>query len=98
MDIEISWSAAKNVELKQRYGIGFERVLTALAEGGLLDEREHPNSARHANQRQWVVEIDTYAWVVPFVAEGRTVFLKTLYPSRRATRDYLGGRHGPQET
>ncbi len=51
-----------NAELMDRYGFGFERVLVALAEGALLDERSHPNAKRYGHQRQLVVKIDGYAW------------------------------------
>jgi uncharacterized DUF497 family protein len=91
MDVDIQWNAEKNVELKQRHGFGFERVLVALADGALLDERKHPNDGKYAHQRQLVVAIDGYAWIVPFVNTDAIVFFKTLFPSRKATRDYLGG-------
>ena len=91
MQSMIAWSAEKNAELQERHGFGFERVVVVLAEGGLLDERKHPNAERYAHQRQYVVAIDRYAWVVPFVTDGDTAFLKTMYPSRQATRDYFGG-------
>lgn len=92
MALAIEWSAAKNDELRLRYGFGFERVLVALSEGALLDEREHPNEAKYAHQRQMVVEMEAYAWVVPFVFDGNRIFFKTMFPSRKATRDYLGER------
>lgn len=88
MDVE--WSPAKNQELRARYGFGFERVLVVLSEGALLDERSHP-AERYAHQRQFVVEIDSYAWVVPFVVDGSRIFLKTMFPSRKASKEYLGG-------
>jgi hypothetical protein len=91
MNVTLAWNPLKNAELKERYGFGFERVLVALEEGRLLDERAHPNVERHARQRQLVIEIDGYAWVVPFVTDGETAFLKTFYPSRKATHEYLGG-------
>ena len=91
MEPSIEWNVEKNAELKKRHGFGFERVLVALFEGGLLDERAHPNDERYAHQRQLVLSIDGYAWVVPFVADGETIFFKTFFPSRKATRDYLGG-------
>lgn len=72
--------------------IGFERVLVALAGGELLDERRHPNVELYGHQRQLVVAIESYAWVVPYVTDGRTIFLKTMFPSRKATDEYLGGR------
>ncbi|MDQ6434465.1 toxin [Mesorhizobium sp. LHD-90] len=89
--MQIEWSPVKNAELKERHGFGFERVLIALSEGALLDERAHPNVERYAHQRQLVVAIEGYAWIVPFVTDGETIFLKTMFPSRNATKDYLGG-------
>jgi len=90
---DIEWDNAKNAALKGRYGFGFERILVALAEGALLDERSHPNEAKYRHQRQLVVEMEGYAWVVPFVSGNGRVFFKTMFPSRRATREYLGDRN-----
>jgi hypothetical protein len=90
MEPAIEWSPGENAELKARHGFGFERVLVALADGALLDERAHPNTEKYGRQRQLVVEIDGYAWVAPFIQEGERLFLKTLFPGRRATKDYLG--------
>jgi uncharacterized DUF497 family protein len=87
--MEFDWSPTKNAELNERHGFGFERILVALADGGLLDNRTHPNSDRYGHQRQLIIEIDSYAWVVPFVLSGNEMFLKTMFPSRKATRKYL---------
>jgi uncharacterized DUF497 family protein len=95
--MEFDWSPTKNAELKERHGFGFERVLVALADGALLDERAHPNEERYAHQLQLVVLIDEYVWVVPFVTDGKRMFLKTFFPSRQATRDYLGGKDGKKQ-
>jgi uncharacterized DUF497 family protein len=92
--MEIDWNPIKNAELKLRHGFGFEDVLVAISEGGLLDERYHPNQVRYAHQRQWIVRIGNYVWVVAFVQNGEAIFLKTMFPSRKDTRDYLRGRHG----
>jgi hypothetical protein len=56
----------------------------------MLDDRAHPNVERYGHQRQIVIELDHYAWVVPYVEDEEEMFLKTLFPSRKATRDYLG--------
>jgi hypothetical protein len=89
MQRELEWSPKKNEELKQRYGFGFERVLVALAEGALLDNRTHPGGERYGHQRQLVVQINAYAWIVPFVQDDQAIFLKTMFPSRKATKRYL---------
>lgn len=87
----VDWNADKNAELKERHGFGFERVLIALEQGALLGERAHPNPERYRHQRQFVVEIEGYAWVVSFVTDGDTIFFKTMYPSRKANREYTRG-------
>lgn len=83
------WNPEKNAKLEAEYGFGFERILTALSEGSLLDDRGHPNAEKYGHQRQLVVEIEDYAWVVPYVEGSEEVFLKTFFPSRKATREYL---------
>ena len=57
--------------------------------GGLLDILAHPNLAKYLNQKMLVVASDGYAYLVPFVEEDDHFFLKTVIPSRKATRDYL---------
>lgn len=87
----IDWSPTKNGVLKERYGFGFERVIAAMEAGAVLGERAHPNPERYGHQRQVIVEIDGYAWAVSFVTDGETIFFKTMYPSRKAKREYHGG-------
>lgn len=84
-----NWSTSKNQQLIDDRGISFERVVSAIEQGGLLDVVEHPNRRRYPGQRVYVVEIEGYIHLVPFVAEvDGTRFLKTIIPSRKATRDY----------
>lgn len=83
------WSSAKDEELRAERGISFEVVVAAIGLGGLLDVRAHPNQARYPAQRVLVVSVDRYVYLVPFVEEEDYLFLKTVIPSRKATRDYL---------
>jgi len=83
------WSAEKNETLKSERGISFESVVVAVDAGGLLDILAHPNQAKYPRQRVLVVACDSYAYLVPFVEEEDYFFLKTVIPSRKATRDYL---------
>jgi hypothetical protein len=62
----------------------------AIESGGLLDELKHPNKEKYPNQLVFVVGLDGYAYLVPYVEETEYYFLKTVIPSRKATRDYLG--------
>jgi len=83
------WNAEKNEALKSARGSSFESVVVAVESGGLLDIVNHPNQARYPKQRVLVVAIENYAYLVPFVDEEDHFFLKTVIPSRKATRDYL---------
>ena len=83
------WNLEKNRQLAENRGVSFERVLSVIERGDLVDVLEHPNQERYPGQRIYVVDIDQYLYLVPFVtsADG-TRFLKTIIPSRKATRDH----------
>jgi uncharacterized DUF497 family protein len=83
------WNAEKNEMLKAERGISFERIVVAIEAGGLLDVLAHPNPEKYPQQRGLVVACDNYAYLVPFLADTDCFFLKTVIPSRKATRDYL---------
>lgn len=85
----INWSTEKNIRLKLERGVSFEEVLAAMAHGALLDVVVHPNKEQYPNQRMYVVRIRGYAYLVPFVETDKEIFLKTIIPSRVATRKYL---------
>jgi len=83
------WSQEKSETIKAARGISFESVVVAIEAGGLLDILAHPNQAKYPRQRVLVVACDNYVYLVPFVEEEDYFFLKTIIPSRKATRDYL---------
>ena len=83
------WSPDKNEQLQLDRGISFENMVVAVESGGLMDILAHPNLAKYPNQKMLVVASDGYAYLVPFVEEDDHFFLKTVIPSRKATRDYL---------
>ena len=83
------WNLAKNDTLRIDRGVSFESIVVAIESGGLLDILAHPNQAKYPGQRVLVVAYDSYAYLVPFVEEEDYFFLKTIIPSRNATRDYL---------
>jgi uncharacterized DUF497 family protein len=92
-DMSFYWNEEKNVLLKQERGVSFERIVVAIEEGHLLDVLEHPNKEKYKNQIILVVEIEDYAFCIPCVVEANgNYFMKTLYPSRKYTKQYnLGG-------
>ncbi len=85
-----AWDDAKNAQLKANRGIGFEDIVFHIERGDLLDILEHPNPERYAGQRVFVVQRENSAYLVPFVEDEHSVFLKTIIPSRKVTKQYLG--------
>lgn len=83
------WSHSKNEALKRERGISFEVITLAIEADGLLDELRHPNTDKYPNQSVFVVAFDAYVYLVPYVEEKDYYFLKTVIPSRKATKDYL---------
>lgn len=84
-----SWDAAKNEKLKSERGISFEEVVFHIGRGDLLDVLEHPKQQRYPGQRVFVVKVGDYAYLVPAAVAGDEITLKTIIPSRKATRTYL---------
>jgi uncharacterized DUF497 family protein len=85
-----SWNPEKNELLRNERGIGFEEIVFHIERGDLLDVLEHPKPDRYPGQRILVVRVDDYAYLVLFSETNDEVFLRTIIPSRKATRDYLG--------
>ncbi len=83
------WNHGKNEVLKKDRGISFEEIVLAIEADGLLDELQHPNTDKYPNQSILVVALEGYVYLVPYVEEQDYYFLKTVIPSRKATRDYL---------
>ena len=71
--------------------ITFEEIVFHLTHAGLLDVIQHPNQKQYPGQRIFVVEVEGYAYIVPFVETDSGVFMKTIIPSRKMTKRYLGG-------
>ena len=86
-----SWNEEKNELLKEERQISFEDVVFYIEQGFLLDVLENPNQEKYQGQKIFVVQIDDYAYLIPFVEDERGIFLKTIIPSRKATRKYLKG-------
>jgi hypothetical protein len=69
-------------------GISFERVVFEISLGNELDVLEHPNQEKYPGQKILIVQVDDYVYAVPFVETETEIFLKTIIPSRKATRKY----------
>ena len=79
------WDFQKNEKLKVERGISFEQIVMHIERGDVLDLVSHPNQKKYPGQQIIVVEINEYAYLVPFVESSEGKFLKTIIPSRKAT-------------
>jgi uncharacterized DUF497 family protein len=84
-----SWNAEKNAKLKAERGVSFEDVVFHIERGDLLEIVEHHSRQRFGRQKIFVVLMTDYVYLVPFVEDEEFLFLKTIIPSRKATRRYL---------
>lgn len=87
-----AWNARKNDWLITVRGISFERIVHLIEHDGLLDVVVHHDPSRYPNQQVFVVKVDDYVCLVPFVESDEHYFLKTIIPSRKATKQYLEDR------
>jgi len=92
------WNHEKNEALKIDRSISFEEIVLAIEADGLLDQLRHPNPEKYPNQSVLVVALDGYVYLVPYVEEPDYFFLKTVIPSRKATRDYLLRNNSDEKT
>jgi uncharacterized DUF497 family protein len=90
---QIHWNAEKNQALIRERGVSFEDIVFSILNGDLLDDVRHPNEGKYPNQRLLVVSVDDYVYLVPYVETVNEIFLKTVIPSRKATKRYLRGKY-----
>jgi len=90
----VNWSAEKNEMLKAERGVSFEEVVFHMQAGDVLDTFDHPNQERYPGQKIHAVAIEEYVYLVPFIETDEEVFLKTIIPSRKATKHYGGESDG----
>ncbi len=86
------WNEEKNEKLKEERDISFEEIVEAIEGTGLLDVIDNPNQEKHKGQKMYILEINNYIYIVPFVENETKVFLKTIFPSRKATKKYIKER------
>nr|VFK11037.1 MAG: hypothetical protein BECKLPF1236A_GA0070988_100481 [Candidatus Kentron sp. LPFa]VFK27373.1 MAG: hypothetical protein BECKLPF1236C_GA0070990_100461 [Candidatus Kentron sp. LPFa] len=86
---EFDWSSEKNEALKRIRKASFAEVLAHIRNGRVLDVIRHPNRNRYLGQNIIVLDVHGYVWLVPYVKRKGIRFLKTIIPSRKATREYL---------
>ena len=77
-----NWSEEKNELLVKERGVSFEDVLQCFENGNFFGVFENP-SANFSEQEVFLVRINDYPCIVPFVENETEIFLKTIIPDRR---------------
>ena len=84
-----NWNKEKNIWLKENRLISFEDILFYYDNDCLIDDITHPNKEKYSNQRIFVLDINDYVYLVPYIETEEEIFLKSIIPSRKATKKYL---------
>ncbi len=94
--MNFKWDAEKNKVLKRERNVCFEDVIALIYEDKVLDIITHPNKEKYPHQRIYIVRIQGYVHMVPFVRDGDQIWLKTIVPSRKMNKIYkgVGDAHG----
>ena len=85
------WNPEKNEWLKKERGISFEEIVFHLSQGDIWKIADHPNQKKYPNQKLYFVNVEEYIFIVPHIIEDDYIFLKTIIPSRKATKDFKKG-------
>ncbi len=83
------WDNDKDEQLKRERGISFEQIVFLILHDRILDILEPPNKTKYRDQKLYVINVDNYAYIVPFEDRNDVRLLKTIFPSRKYTRKYL---------
>lgn len=83
-----NWNFEKNQLLLKERGISFERIVFETSLGNELDVMFHHNQDKYPGQMISMVEVDGYVYAVPFVESDTEIFLKTIIPNCKATKQY----------
>jgi uncharacterized DUF497 family protein len=86
--MKFEWDPEKNEWLKEKRGVSFEKIVFHLSKGDLWKLADNPNQEKYPEQIIYFVIVDDYIYLVPCIKEEKYIFLKTIIPSRKATRDY----------
>ena len=92
--MKYEWNPPKNEWLKINRNIAFEQIIFHLGQGDIWGTSDHPNKGNSPGQKLYFVIINSYIYIVPHIIENNFVFLKTIIPSRKATKDYLREKEG----
>jgi uncharacterized DUF497 family protein len=88
------YNAEKNTKLKQERNISFDEIIVLIEGDKLIDVLDHPNQRDYPGQKIYVLDVDGYIWLVPFIESSDEIFLKTAFPSRKHTKQYREENYG----
>ena len=92
--MKYEWDPKKNEMLKAERKISFEEIVFHLARGDVWKLADHPDQENYPGQKIYFVIVEEYIYLVPHVVEKDYVFLKTIIPSRKATKAYKQEQEG----
>jgi len=87
----INWNTDKNIWLRENRGICFEDIIYFIENELIIDDVVNPNNDKYPNQRIMILDINKYIYLVLYVESDKEIFLKTIIPTRKGTKKYLGG-------
>ena len=87
-NMKYDWNPDKNEWLKKERNISFEQIIFHLSQGDLWKISDHPDQVNYPGQKLYFVVVNDYIFIVPFIVEKESIFLKTIIPSRKATKLY----------
>jgi uncharacterized DUF497 family protein len=87
--VKFEWDTQKNEQIKKERGISFEEIVILLGSNQIWRISKHWNSEKYPRQRVFLVPVEGYIHVIPFVEDDGVIFLKTIFPSRKLTKMYL---------
>ncbi len=92
--MKYEWDPEKNLWLKRERNISFEQVIFHLSKGDVWKIADHPDQTNYPGQKIYFVVIEDYVYLVPHIVEKKYIFLKTIIPSRKATKLYKEEQEG----
>ena len=95
--MKFEWNPEKNERLKKERHISFEQIIFHLSQGDIWKIADHPDQEKYPGQKIYFVIVEDYIYLVPYVIDQNYIFLKTIIPSRKATKMYKKGREVQNE-
>ena len=86
---KFEYNQDKNIKLKRERGVSFEEIICLISDGHVIEVLEHNNQDKYNGQSIFVIDIESYVWLVPFIEDDEKIFLKTAFPSRKHSKKYL---------